>query len=418
MDERGSLTPNTGRQLKRGDEMKNIILSAAFLLAAASLSVTLFVFSERYGNVSVDGISLTGMTPMEASEYLTRYNTVTFSVHGDTSTLELPIRYTPPGRLGVLLSHFGRTPVIGTDFQNTDEVIQAGLKKYDRKPKNARIDPKTLKIKKSRDGITIDFDDLTEKFRKAKEDISLTRYEVDMRPYTVKPEVSEGDLASLQEYMESHIKGGVKVNYSGTVIQIPQEKLFTAVDGELKEKKIRSLLPDTVRPYSVSIKTRAGEKTLPNYAITQKVDKKKTARSVVNGLNSGKHTVKGYASYGNESAVEVNIGSQTVTYKNLSSPCVTGTRGHRTPTGIYRISYKATDVTLKGRNDDGTKYASHVDWWMPFNGGIGLHDASWRGAFGGSIYINNGSHGCVNMPPAKARELFGMVNAGTLVVVF
>ena len=39
-----------------------------------------------------------------------------------------------------------------------------------------------------------------------------------------------------------------------------------------------------------------------------------------------------------------------------------------------------------------------VTYWMPFNGGIGFHDATWRGCFGGQIYIWSGSHGCVNMP--------------------
>ena len=55
---------------------------------------------------------------------------------------------------------------------------------------------------------------------------------------------------------------------------------------------------------------------------------------------------------------------------------------------------------------------------MPFNGGIGLHDATWRGSFGGEIYRNSGSHGCINMPYEKAKELYEKVDAGTVVHVY
>ena len=55
---------------------------------------------------------------------------------------------------------------------------------------------------------------------------------------------------------------------------------------------------------------------------------------------------------------------------------------------------------------------------MPFVGNsIGLHDASWRGSFGGSIYQSNGSHGCVNLPPDKAAELCSLIDRGTVVAV-
>ena len=54
---------------------------------------------------------------------------------------------------------------------------------------------------------------------------------------------------------------------------------------------------------------------------------------------------------------------------------------------------------------------------MPFDGGIGLHDASWRRKFGGNIYLKDGSHGCVNMPSDKASDLYENVEVGTKVLV-
>lgn len=119
--------------------------------------------------------------------------------------------------------------------------------------------------------------------------------------------------------------------------------------------------------------------------------------------------------------VEVDLGSQHVyMYENgamtWDSPCVTGnvSKDYTTPEGIYGLTYKETDRILRGtKKADGTyEYESHVDYWMPFNGGIGLHDASWRSKFGGTIYQYAGSHGCINLPVEKAKLLYEKVYKG------
>ena len=51
-----------------------------------------------------------------------------------------------------------------------------------------------------------------------------------------------------------------------------------------------------------------------------------------------------------------------------------------------------------------------MKYWMPFNGGIGLHDASWRSKFGGEIYKNSGSHGCVNLPRSVAETIYNNID--------
>lgn len=130
-------------------------------------------------------------------------------------------------------------------------------------------------------------------------------------------------------------------------------------------------------------------------------------------------TSHGDHDYGN-SYVEVNLSEQHVyVYKDgqlaVSTDCVTGNvlNGHGTHTGCYPIAYKQKDATLRGDN-----YESHVNYWMPFNMGEGLHDATWRSKFGGTIYQGNGSHGCVNLPKAKAKEIYETVEAGWPVFVF
>lgn len=126
--------------------------------------------------------------------------------------------------------------------------------------------------------------------------------------------------------------------------------------------------------------------------------------------------------------VEVDLASQhAYFYQDMQvvwdSPIVSGTAidpERVTPTGLFSLNYKQTDRILRGKIDPKTKkpaYESHVDFWMPFNGGIGLHDATWRNKFGGTIYQKNGSHGCINLPHDKAAALYSLINKGTIIVV-
>lgn len=104
----------------------------------------------------------------------------------------------------------------------------------------------------------------------------------------------------------------------------------------------------------------------------------------------------------------------------LETDCVTGnvSGGYSTPTGIYYLTYKTRGATLRGYNSDGSRYASYVEYWMPFNGGIGFHDASWRSSFGGNIYLTNGSHGCVNMPRNSAEILYDYIDSSMPIFVY
>lgn len=118
--------------------------------------------------------------------------------------------------------------------------------------------------------------------------------------------------------------------------------------------------------------------------------------------------------------IEVSISNQCLwAYVDgeqvMSTNVVTGNAGnHDTPRGVFRILTKARNTVLVG--DD---YESPVSYWMALTWrGVGLHDASWRSSFGGSIYTYNGSHGCINMPEWAASQLYNTFGAGTPVVVW
>lgn len=111
--------------------------------------------------------------------------------------------------------------------------------------------------------------------------------------------------------------------------------------------------------------------------------------------------------YGN-SYVEINLTAQHLfMYVNgklvTESDFVSGdvSDGNATPTGFFGLTYKKQDAVLRGEN-----YTTPVKYWMPFNGNIGMHDASWRGSFGAAIYERNGSHGCINLPTNSAKVIF------------
>lgn len=104
----------------------------------------------------------------------------------------------------------------------------------------------------------------------------------------------------------------------------------------------------------------------------------------------------------------------------LDTPCRTGNvaMGDDTPTGIYYLAYKTRGATLRGYNYDGSIYNSYVEYWMPFNGGIGFHDAYWVHVFGGNAYLTQGSHGCVNLPLEAAATLYQYINTDMPIFVY
>lgn len=119
--------------------------------------------------------------------------------------------------------------------------------------------------------------------------------------------------------------------------------------------------------------------------------------------------------------VEVCISQQRMwCYENgtciVDTPVVTGNpnKGNGTPSGgVWAIDAKKRNAVLVGEG-----YQSPVDYWMPFNGDVGIHDMQTRAYFGSTIYLTNGSHGCVNTPYEQAKMIYNAVSIGTPVIVY
>lgn len=88
-----------------------------------------------------------------------------------------------------------------------------------------------------------------------------------------------------------------------------------------------------------------------------------------------------------------------------------------TPTGTWHIYGKHTNLYLRGSDANGS-WNDYVQYWLPFDGAVGFHDASWQTfPFGNSQYHTDGSHACVHLPTAVAAWVYGWAPIGTTVTV-
>ena len=176
--------------------------------------------------------------------------------------------------------------------------------------------------------------------------------------------------------------------------------------------------------------TNDGRKKIVKGPYGYKLDIENEIIKLIEDINSGEDVTRtpvflreGSMKNGNDygdTYVEIDLSNQKV-YLFVGgklikhSDCVTGdmAKKYTTPPGIFGLTYKQRNAILRGRD-----YASPVSYWMPFNGNIGMHDASWRTKFGGDIYKTDGSHGCINLPKDMAKTLFSNVYQGMPIICY
>lgn len=267
------------------------------------------------------------------------------------------------------------------------------------------------------------------------------RADMDSDKLYKQPKVTKDD-----EKLKGHVAGlnskiDITIQYDeGYKLDKSEIANWVEVDDEnrvsFKEEMIVEFVESLSKKYdtagqSKSLKTSYGDVvTVPGGNYGWKVDKDGEKEQLLSDLEKGENVSRKIVyqyeaashegnDYGN-SYVEVNLSKQHLfLYINgkqiLDSPFVSGNlaKGNGTHTGAFRIAYTQRNAILRGRD-----YATPVSYWMPFNGGEGLHDANWRASFGGNIFRTNGSHGCVNLPYKVAKTIFENVQAGFPVLVY
>lgn len=275
-----------------------------------------------------------------------------------------------------------------------------------------------------------------------KEKINQLEQEIDITDYYKKADITK-DSPELQKELEKRnnaIKSVITYDLEGNDIVLNADTYHTwlsfdgdeiTVNEELAEEYVKDLMSKTDTAYTnrnfVTADGRTVTVTGPyGYRIAKNDEKTQLINDILSGEEIKRKPVyvrEGVTRNGNDygnSYVEIDLTNQKV-YLIMngelikSSSCVTGNvaKGYTTPPGIYPLTYKQKDAVLRGAN-----YASPVKFWMPFNGGIGLHDASWRSTFGGTIYKTNGSHGCVNLPYDMAKTLYENVYQGMPIICY
>ena len=119
------------------------------------------------------------------------------------------------------------------------------------------------------------------------------------------------------------------------------------------------------------------------------------------------------------SYVEINLESQHLwLYVNgelkHETAIVTGKPSSPTRQGVFGVTYVERNARLRGPTWD-----VKVSYWMPFDGDIGLHDATWQSVFGEQRFRQGfGSNGCVNLSLNSAQIIFPWVSAGFPVIIY
>lgn len=313
-------------------------------------------------------------------------------------------------------------------YPATDETI---------KTKDATVDPEKLVIKKEIYGTELDYNKIEKKVVKELNKGNRT-CKIKAKDYYKKPKLLKDDerLLNKLEFYKGYFENDFIVKYpNGKNKTLSRSQLYSMINYDLdtgqvtynKENIILTTeeLAKNIGQDKVSIKTHAGKKSLTDYNGIMKLDIDKSADALEQALLEKTDAELVYVDPEEimKTRVEVDKDVQKVyLYVNnkmiYDTDCVTGRHNHDTPVGIFAVDYKATNVHLKGFNDDGSRYDSPVSYWMPFNGGIGLHDATWRGSFGGDIWYYDGSHGCVNLPYDAAKKIYKYVDTGTPVLVY
>lgn len=254
------------------------------------------------------------------------------------------------------------------------------------------------------------------------------------------------DAAELTEPVETANKWlGARITYdwngAEVIVDIEQLKDWVSMEKEgpvLDEKAVKAFVKEQAEEYDTygkrrSFMTTLGvELSLPSGYYGWLTDKEAETAELIELIRQGRTVSrepvyassarqKGMSDIGN-SYVEVDLTHQhlylyeggTVIFEtDFVSGSMSSTPDCVTPEGVFGISYKTTNAVLRGAD-----YETPVNYWMPFYGNYGLHDATWRSEFGGQIYINSGSHGCVNLPLSSAATIYEHVSTGFPVICY
>ena len=479
MDEEEDREPTPAEiALKKHRRRKRIligVLSFIGVIAAAYLGVSAFFSSHFYYNTNINGADFSLKTVSQVQDYMegevAGYSLTLDEQGGKKETIQgtdILLKYVRDDSVQKLLEQ--QNPFLWvTAFWDKPEIVAPVGVEYDGEKLNGKIAELTcmkpeeqvpsvsakpeftgtqFEIKAEEIGSQID----NEKFKTAvSEAISEFLPELNLEDagcYIPPQYTSESpEVAQARDAMNSYLGANITLDFTPYTEVVDSSVIaqWINVDENMQvtfnQEAVRSYIAGLAEQYDTFGKPRTFVTGFGNtvqveggsygWQIDQEAEYNALTANIQNGetvTREPNYARRGATHEGNDfgnTYAEVDLTNQHMFYFKdgqciMQSDIVTGNpnKGHATPQGVYMLAYKATNQVLRGKKmpDGSYEYESPVSYWMPFNGGIGFHDATWQSAFGGDRYYAYGSHGCINMPVSAAAELFGYIEAGIPVV--
>jgi lipoprotein-anchoring transpeptidase ErfK/SrfK len=446
------------------------IASSVFTLFVIYFGMSLYFMNHFYYGSEINGINVSGKAVKKVNEQMAlqlQAYTLTLKERGDKSEQikadEIGLKYNSDGDFKSLKESQSPYRWISAVFNKEALKMTEGIK-FDNELLKERVDklscfdsvnivePKNASFKLEQNGYVlvnevsgnkVDKDILYRKMSEAifKKEVTLDLEIIDcyIKPqYTSNSEKVMDTKKLLDKYTASKITytfgDNKEVLDSSTISKwLTVDENFVVVFDELKAKEYVDILAKT---YNTVGKTRnlsasSGRKiNVGGGDYGWSIDTAKETEVLIAAVKEGQAVekepqyIQTALAYGSNDIgntyVEIDMTKQHLWfYKNgaliTQGDIVTGnvSAKNTTPPGVFKLKYKEKNATL-----DGEDYSVPVSFWMPFNRGIGIHDAIWRDAFGGNIYKTNGSHGCVNSPYNLAQAIFNNITPGTPIICY
>lgn len=453
---------------------KKIILAAAAgvtVLAAVYMGLAWFFQSHFCFGTVVDGIRVGGCSAARVEKLITeqinRYSLTLLEREGSSESIagdSIGLAPVFQGEVEELLKEQNGFAWIAVLFRGADltlskvvaydedalENVLDSLSCLEEKNQRAPVDASYSEYSKETGYVLVPADYGTAVNRGAlkqalKDAVSVLQEELDLDESGCYEDPEVGDdhsgLLGLIDTLNAYV--GMTITYEfgdetevldGEIIStwLSQDKWKAVVDEEAVLDYVKSLGKKYNTAYqSKTLETSYGQTvTISGGFYGWRIDNGGEVEQILADLKEGESVTRepvylqtanshGENDYG-DSYVEINLTAQHLfVYENgklvIESDFVSGNvaKGNSTPTGAFGLTYKTTNAILRGPD-----YETPVNYWMPFNGDVGMHDATWRKSFGGNIYKTNGSHGCINLPFAAAKTIYETVNKGYAVLVY
>lgn len=443
-------------------------------VAGAYIAIGSYYETHFFENVSINGIDVSDLTAQEAEKLIAHqaedYRVALVTKEGAQEVIEgadIGYRFVSGGEVQGFLDEqnafawlpaylgAGKRYTMETSMTYDEELLETALASLACMQKENVTAPKNAKLKQQEDGTyVIEPETVGNKLSKKKVrallkeaiESGISTVDLEKEECYKLPKVYQDDPALRAEAAVRNRYSSITVTYDmgGGVTETLDKATIASwfsLDKDLKVTFDRNAVAawvnqladqyDTIGAYLPFV-TSNGETVYPeSRTYGWQMDRETETEELYQILLAGDSVqrspvwLEGAATRGEndigDTYVEIDYTNQRMWYYKdgqllVETPVVTGNvgAGMASPEGVFCLVGKQEDAVLTGED-----YKTPVDYWMPFYGGVGIHDAdTWRTSYGGDIYQWSGSHGCINTPTAQAAVIYQNIEVGTPVVCY